>query len=252
MKDLKISVGEQIGVSESIIIGSKEDNTNRTVLHHDSECSTDSVKIDELIKNFVEDHKPDLENFLSVLVTKFSMRFQKPTKCFFRGLPVSEEDKLESDRLVPSPNPKDNRYSVRGEPCLYLIDDMYFLDKELKTSSLLIQEYDNIPFDIVRIADLSPENKALDNSLALALQRAESGRTASGYKFEKALREKDRSRYLVSQLLATCFKKKGWDGFFIPGVHGGSGEHYHNLTIWGDCLASWSKWVTVPFYRFER
>jgi hypothetical protein len=252
MKNLEISVDEQIGVSESLIIGSTEDSTNRTVLHYDSECPTDSGKIDELIKNFVEDNKPDLENFLSVLVGKFSMRFQKPIKCFFRGLPDLEEDKLESDRLGPSPNPKDNRYSVRGEPCLYLIDDIFFLDKELETSSLLIQEYDNIPFDIVRIADLSPENIALDNSLALAFQRAESGRTASGYKFEKFLKEKDKSRYLVSQLLATCFKKQGWDGFFIPGVHGGSGEHYHNLTIWGDCLASWRKWVPGPYYRFER
>ena len=113
MKDLEISVAEQVGVSESLKIGSTEDNTNRTVLHHDSECPTDSIKIDELIKDFVEDRKPDLETFLSDLVREFSMRFHKPTKCFFRGLPVSEKDKLESDRIGPSPNPGDNRYSVK-------------------------------------------------------------------------------------------------------------------------------------------
>ena len=95
----------------------------------------------------------------------------------------------------------------------------------------------------MRIADLSSENEALDNSLALAFQRAESGSAASGYKFEQVLEEKGESKYSVSQLLATCFKKKGWDGFFIPGVHGGSGKHYHNLTVWGAHLDSWHKWV---------
>ena len=127
MKDLEISVTEKIVVSESLKIGSTQNNTNRPVIHHDSDYPTDSVKIDELIKNFVEDRKPDLETFLSVLVREFSMRFQKPTRCFFRGFPASEKDNLESDRIGPSPYPKDNRYSVKGERCLYLIDDIHFL-----------------------------------------------------------------------------------------------------------------------------
>jgi hypothetical protein len=44
-KDLKISVADRLGVSESLQTGSTEDNTNRTVLHYDSENPTDSVKI---------------------------------------------------------------------------------------------------------------------------------------------------------------------------------------------------------------
>ncbi|MCP4986214.1 MAG: hypothetical protein GY928_09155 [Colwellia sp.] len=248
---MKISVTDGLGVSESLKIGSTEDNTNRTVHHHDSENPTDSGKIDGLIKYFAEDRILDLEKFLSVLVGKFSMRFQKLTKCFFRGFPISERDNLESNKIGPSPKPKDNRYSIEGEQCLYLIDDKRFLSKELNASSLLIQDYDKIPLCSMRIADLSPENNALDNSLALAFQRTESGRTASGYEFEKALMDKGESRYSVSQLLKMCFKKNGWDGFFIPGVHGGSGEHYHNLTIWGDNLASWPKWCHNPYYNYD-
>jgi hypothetical protein len=131
-----------------------------------------------------------------------------------------------------------------------LIDDIRFLSKELKTSPpFLIQEYDNIPFNSLNIANLSSENTVLDNSLALAFQWAESGRTSSGYKFEEILRKKGESEYLVSQLLAGCFKTQGWDGIYIPGVHGELGKHYHNLSIFEANISNWYNWTTRPYYR---
>jgi len=250
-KDLKVYLSDRISMSDGIKIGSTDDNTNRTVIHYDSESPTHSVMIDKLIRTFVENGRTDLKNYFARLVKNFTAQLVKTNKVFYRGISALNKDNLKVNRIGPSPKPKDNRYSVEGEHCLYLIDDWNFLCKELATSSLLIQKYDNIPFENIRLGDLSSENKALDNSLALSFQRAESGRTAAGYNFEGVLQQKGQSKYLVSQLLASSFKNAGWDGFLIPGIQGGSGSHYRNLTIWGDALDNWRKWATMPFYQKE-
>jgi hypothetical protein len=89
----------------------------------------------------------------------------------------------------------------------------------------------------------------LDNSLKLAFQWAESGRTKPDYQFEEILKKKGKSGYLVSQLLAECFKKYGWDGIFVPGIHGDSGKLYHNLSIFEAKISNWYNWTTRPYYR---
>ena len=101
----------------------------------------------------------------------------------------------------------------------------------------------------MRIADLSSENSSMDNSLSLAFQRAESGRTASGYEFKDALKKKGKLKYLMSQLLAACFKKQGWDGIYVPGVHGERGKCYHNLSIFEAKVSNWRDWTTHPYYH---
>ena len=248
-ENLEICESDAIGVSDTNRIGFTDHRTNRSAVHFDSQDPTKATELDALIRKFVETRTDELKKFLLPLVQDFSAQLSTTKKLFFRGISDSMKVKLQCDRIGPSPYPSDNRYSVRGETCLYLIDDIQFLGKELKTSSLLIQEYDNIPFDSMRIADLSSENTSLDNSLALAFQWAESGRTALGYKFEEVLIEKGGSGYLVSQLLASCFKKHGWDGIYVPGIHGGSGKHYHNLSIFGAEISNWQDWTTRPYYH---
>lgn len=250
--DLKVFASEDVDVSNGFRIGSTDDNTNRNVLHHDSEIPTDSVKIDKFIKTYVEKGGNELNDFLRSLVKDFSLRFIHPKSTFYRGIPASSEPKVDGNKIGPSSAPKNNRYSADGEMCLYLIDDWTFLPQELKKlgcGKFLIQDYDNIPFETLRIADLSSENTALDNSLALAFQRTESGRTAAGCNFEDVLEKSGKSKYLVSQLLASFFKAAGWDGFLIPGVHGGSGRHYRNLAVWGNALDSWKDWTTTSYIK---
>lgn len=252
MKDenLKIYGYGEIGVSDRNIIGFTKHQTGRSTVNHDSLYHTKAIEINALIRKFVEIPNDELRQFILPLVQNFSAKFHSTRNTYYRGLPDSMEEKLKCDRISPSPDPDDNRYSVKKEPCLYLIDDIQFLGKELKTSSpLLIQEYDNIRFNSLNIADLSSENVSLDNSLALAFQWAESGRTDSGYKFEEILRKKGKSKYLVSQLLAKCFKIHGWDGIYVPGVHGESGKHYHNLSIFEAKISNWYNWTTRPYYR---
>ncbi|MHC4146647.1 MAG: hypothetical protein ACYSUD_17960 [Planctomycetota bacterium] len=245
---LQICVSDAIGLSDRIRTGSKEHRTGRSADYYDSQQPAKGPELDELIRKFVETSTSELEEFLLPIVRDFSTQFQPKKKNFYRGLCYSEKANIQCDRIGPSPKPEDNRYSVKGEPCLYLIDNIQFLYEELKTSSLLIQEYDNIAFNNMRIADLSAENASLDNILHLAFQRAESGRTAS-YKFEEVLRKKGESPYLVSQLLAACFKKQDWDGMYIPVVHGASGKNYHNLSIFASKISNWRDWATRPYYR---
>ena len=252
MKDenLKIYEYDEIGMSEAIQIGFTQHQTNRSAVYHDSEHPTRAKELDALIKKFVENSSDELRQFILPLVQNFSTKLHSTKKTYYRGLPASKEDKLRCDRIGPSQDPADNRYSVKGEQCLYLIDNKHFLGKELKTSaSLLIQEYDNIPLDRLNIADLSSENALLDNSLKLAFQWSESGRTKPDYQFEEILKKKGKSGYLVSQLLAGCFKKYGWDGIFVPGIHGDSGKLYHNLSIFEAKISNWRKWTTRPYYR---
>jgi hypothetical protein len=77
---------------------------------------------------------------------------------------------------------------------------------------------------------------------------AENGRTSSGYHFEEQLETRGKSKYLVSQLLPSYFKKYSWDGLYIPGVHGNPGHHYHNLVIFGSAVDKWEEWADGPYF----
>ena len=81
-KDLKVCVADRVSISDGIKIGSTDDNTNRTVIHYDSESPTHSVMIDELIKIFVEDGRTDLKNYFARLVKNFPAKLVKTNRVF--------------------------------------------------------------------------------------------------------------------------------------------------------------------------
>ena len=234
-------------MGDDLVLEVKSAKTNRVIIHSNSMEKTDAGLIGELIVSYVEHESSDLDSYIEDLVKNFSNRLSLPNSVFFRGADISVKDKLTSDQVGPSPCPKDGRYNKSGEKCIYLSDTIDFLYSELNATELLLQRY-VIPLDGLRIADLSPNNKNLCNSLALAFDMAERGMTASGYGFEKELEERGKSRYLVSQLLSFLFNKYGWDGIYIPGVHGEQGRHYHNLAISGTIVDEWKSWANGSYF----
>lgn len=236
---------------DDLVLEVKSAKTNRLIKHSDSMEETDAGLIEELIVNYVEHGSSDLGSYIELLVKTFSNRLILPSPVFFRGVDVSVKVKLTSDQIGPSPYPTDGRYNKSGEKCIYLIDTIDFLYEELNSSTILVQRY-NIPLNALKIADLSPSNKSLCNNLALAFDMAERGMTSSGYVFERELENRGKSRYLVSQLLSSLFKKHGWDGIRIPGVHGEQRRHYHNLTIYGTIVDEWMAWANGPYFRKQK
>lgn len=174
--------------------------TNRSTIHSDSQNEPDTGKLQELIISYVEHEATDFGSYIEELVNDFNNRLCLTNPIFYRGANESIKNSLPpSNQIGPSLNPSDGRYNIVGEKCIYLIDTIDFLcaELELPSSSILVQRFD-IPLDTLKIADLSTNNKGIHNSLALAFDMAESGRTSSGYFFEKELQNRCKSRYLVS------------------------------------------------------
>jgi len=238
-------------VRDDLVLEVKSAKTNRLIKHSDSMEETDTGLIEELIVCYVEHESYELDSYIEALVKNFSNRLFLPSPVFFRGIDISVKVKLTSDKIGPSPCPRDGRYNKPGEKCIYLIDTIDFLYPELNTLRILVQRY-TIPIDTLKIANLSPNNKNLCNSLALAFDMAERGMTASGYGFERELEKRGKSRYLVSQLLSSLFKKYGWDGIYIPGVHGEQGRHYHNLAIFGTIVDEWEAWANGSYFPKQK
>lgn len=236
---------------DDVVLEVKSAKTNRLIKHSDSMEETDAGLIEELIVSYVEHESSDLGSYIEVLVKSVSNRLILPNPVFFRGIDISVKVKLTSDQIGPSPCPTDGRYNKPGEKCIYLIDIIDFLYPELNSLRILVQRY-NIPLDTLKIANLSSNNKNLCNSLALAFDMAERGMTSSGYVFERELENRGKSRYLVSQLLSSLFKKYGWDGIYIPGVHGEQGRHYHNLAIYGTIVNEWEAWANGPYFPKQK
>ena len=230
MQDLKLEV--------------KNARTNRKIVHSDDQNPTDAGNLHQLTISYVEEDSKELYKFIDLLVKEFDCIAGLSNQIFYKGIDSSKAGDLPSKRIGPSPNPKDNRYSVKGEKCLYLIDKYDFLFEEIKpeTNSICFQKY-NIPLKKYKIADVSPSNRNLHNSLALAFDMAERGVTPSGYPFEEELKKRGKSKYQVSQLLSSLFKKHGWEGLYIPGVHGVQGRHYHNLAIFNSIIDKWEEWA---------
>lgn len=250
-KKIYMEIEETMGVTDDIVIQNTSGKTNRTTTHADSRNETDTVKIQKLIIDFVQNDASDLGAYLDALVKSFDAELRLTNKVFYRGVDISVKKDLQSNQIGPSPSPCDGRYNQEGENCLYLIDTIDFLYQELNSTSILVQKF-NIPIRSLKIADLSPDNTSLDNSLALAFDMAESGRTSSGYCFEKELQNRGKSKNLVSQLLSSYFKKSSWDGLYIPGVHGGLGQHYHNLVILGPAVDKWQTWADGQYFSMTR
>ncbi len=241
-KNIQISVHDSITARDELIIGSRSVNINRSVIHADTRNPTDTVKLHNLIEDFVKNNSNELEKFINLLVSKFDSRLVLPKKVFFRGVDILIKDKLASNNIGPPPNPVDGRYNNKNEKCLYLIDSIECLPHELNSTSLLLQEY-HIPFNELIIADLSPSNSNLHNSLSLAFDMSERGLTSSGFDIQMELEKRNKSRYCFSQLLSSVFKRYGWEGLFIPGVHGKNMKHYHNLVIFTPKINGWTKWT---------
>ena len=230
MQDLKLEV--------------KSARTNREIVHSDDQNPTDAGNLHQLTISYVEEDSKELYKFIDLLVKEFDYIAGLPNQIFFKGIDSSKVVYLPSKQIGPSPHPQDNRYSAKGEKCLYLIDNYDFLFEEIKPApiSICVQKY-NIPLKEYKIADVSPSNKNLHNSLALAFDMAERGVTPSGYPFEEELKKRGKSKYQVSQLLSSLFKKHGWEGLYIPGVHGVQGRHYHNLAIFNSIIDKWEEWA---------
>ena len=224
--------------------------TNRSVIHADSRNPTDTDKLQKLIIDFVENNSDELDYFIEQLVKNFAIVLTLDDIFFFRGV-VSLKILLPCNVIGPAPNPKSGRYNKKNETCLYLIDTLDFLFSELDSESLLVQKY-NVPICYYKIADLSPNNKSLHNSLGLAFQMTESGKTPSGYNIEANLEQRGKDRYLVSQLLASHFKEYHWDGMYIPGVHGAVGGHYHNLVLFSSIVSQWKQWVEGKYFKISK
>lgn len=233
---------------DDLVLEVKSAKTNRSIKHSDSRNETDTVLIEALIVSYVEHGLSDFPLYIEGLVKNFHNRLFLPKPVFFRGVDDSVKNKLPSSQIGPSPCPRDGRYNKPGEKCIYLIDTIDSLYAELNSSkTILVQRY-NVPLDTLKIANLSSNNEDIDNSLALAFDMAERGMTSSGYEFERELEKRGKSKYLVSQLLSFLFKQFGWDGIYIPGVHGDQGHHYHNLAIFGTIVDEWEAWANGTYF----
>lgn len=251
VRNIHIFAEDKIDMEDRYVIQSTSGKTNRSTIHAASENPTDTVELHKLIISYVEHETTDLASFIDRLVKNFNTVLYLDSQTFFKGVDISVKEQLKSKQIGPAPDPGNGRYNRPCEKCIYLTDNIAFLHTELNKLDILVQEYD-IPVNKYKIADLSPGNESLHNSLALVFDMAESGRTSLGYFIENELEIRGKSMYLVSQLLASFFKRYGWDGIYIPGVHGGQGCHYHNLAIFSTIIDEWETWTKGEYFRKQK
>ena len=247
-RTINVSASDGLQVRDDYAIQSTNSKTNRSTIHADSRNPTDTVILQKHIIDFVENNSDELNYFIEQLVKNFTTVLTLANSVFYRGFDASLEKHLTSNVIGPAPQPESGRYNKKNETCLYLIDNFDFLFSELESESILVQKY-CVPICDFKIADLSPNNKSLHNSLALAFQMTESGKTSSGYNIEESLEQRGKNRYLVSQLLASHFKNYNWDGMYIPGVHGAAGLHYHNLALFSSITNHWEQWTESEYFK---
>lgn len=230
---------------ESTVVGSKQPETGRFAdfSNTTNPCGTQHIEL--LIKKFISGDTDPFERFINDLVKNFHS-YIKSEITFYRGVPKS---KLNSEKKIgPSPTPSEGRYNEKDEKAIYLIENILFLPKEIQaTDEMAVQEY-RIPLGDMEVADLSSENINMDNKLALLFQMVERGKTLSGFNFEDELEKAGKSKYLLSQTIAKAFKNNGWQGLYVPGVHGTQGKNYRNLSLFGKCVDCWEQW-TVGEYK---
>ena len=243
-------INENSGIREEHIVQKTHVKSNRSTKIIDSSLPTDFHKLNQLVRDFVERESKELEMFIDTLVQNFDKRLAFPELELYRGVDVSVKENICTSYIGPSPNPSDGRYNSVGVPCLYLIDNRDFLPNELNSSHLLVQNY-RVPMFDNKIANISPRNRSLNNSLNIVFDFSERGDTGTGYAHERELLRKGKSRYLLSQLLATVFKRHDWDGLYIPGVHGNEGQHYHNIVIFDPAVRKWESWTRCDHYEIR-
>jgi hypothetical protein len=249
-RSIPVSAGNQLPLNQNHSLGRVAGNTGRYANVSNSRNPPDVTIIGKHIMEFVAGKTAALEEYVTGLVGAFSSRPSENNGTFYRGVACSTP--VNGQRIGPSPKSGSGRYNELGERCIYLIDDVMFLPSEIKASCILVQEY-KIPLSELRIADVSSGNQDIDNSLAIIFQYTERGRTdmTPVFDFESELRATGRSEYLLSQSVARIFKKYGWQGLYVPGVHGKLPNIYRNLALFGDCLDAWEKWTTGDYRSYQ-
>ena len=246
-RKIKVMVADSVGVSDDLAIGITQGETGRYAVHSDSAHPTDTVLIEEYVQRFVEGRPGEFQDYLDGLVARFASAATFEG-VFYRGVNSEIRDKIEGSQIGPSPTAAQGRYNVAGEKCIYLIDNLAFVHTEVDAAKILVQEY-RIALSQMKVANLTPENTAISNSLSLIFQMTERGKTGAGFDFEQKLDAQGNTRYLVSQCVALTFKRHGWQGLYVPGVHGSQGLTYKNLALFGACVDSWREWADGE-YRF--
>ncbi len=249
-RTIGVSLRDDISPRDDLAVNLTDGKTGRSAVHSDTRNPTDTILIQSNIKAFVAGEHFEMERYVDNLVAAFSSVLSGDYGTFYRGLDAACRDEIEGSRIGPAEKPSDGRYNTHSEECIYLIDDPLFLSLEIGASEMLVQEY-KIPLSKIRIADLSENNTEVENSLSLILQMTERGKTNSGFEFENYLQQKGMSRYLLSQSVARAFKQRGWQGMYVPGVHGGPGNTYRNLALFGKCVNDWKKWTIGDYYEYS-
>ncbi len=244
------SLRDGISVRDDQAVGLTDGKTGRSAIHSDTRNPTETILIQSHIQTFVAGEPAEMGTSIDNLVAAFSSVLSGDYGTFYRGLDAASRYKIKGGRIGPALKPSDGRYNTRSEKYIYLIDDPAFLSFEIGASKVLVQEY-KIPLSKTRIADLSVNNTEVENSLSLILQMTERGKTSSGFEFENHLQQKGLSRYLLSQSVARVFKQRGWQGMYVPGVHGKPGNTYRNLALFGTCVNDWKKWAIGNYYEYS-
>ena len=221
--------------------------TNRSHISTDTDNPTDIEKIRKLFEQYLFNSDEKLFDYIENEVEIFQYRLQNISGIFYRGLNEKYRCKIIGCKIGPPKKPIANRYNDENEQALYLIDNIDFLPREINSNKILLQNY-KIPIDELNIADISSENKNIDNNLSIIFDICETGRISDQINIEETLKNSGKSKYLISQKIAGIFKKFGWEGLFIPGVHGDKNQHYHNLCIFYPALKKWEKW-TIGNYK---
>lgn len=246
---------DNINLTDDIVAKVTRGNTNRTHIATNTKNPVDTEKIRNLIIEFLYNRDNKIFNYIRNLVSNFDDILSNNNTTFYRAIDYSIKSKLTTNKIGPSPYPDDNRYSKKGENALYLIDkkDFELISKEinLEKDKLLLQKY-KIPIDDIKIADISSCNKNINNSILIIFDICETGNISSKIKINKKFKEIGLSEYLFSQKIAGIFKEFGWDGLYIPGVHGSINNHYHNLCIFSPKCNNWENWTSEPYQIYNK
>ncbi len=243
---------EKMGISVDLAVTATSGKTNRSVVHCDTLNPTDTDKVENLIISFINNHcETQLKTYIETQLKTFSTSISHDDRIFFRGIDYHDKDKLDSQKIGPSPKASQGRYNVDGEHCLYLADNCNFIHHELNSDHIIVQKY-KIHMSHYKIADVSSTNTTLHNNIALLFDMTERGKIASGYDIEKGLKNKNLSKYMISQMIASCFKNKYWDGLYIPGVHGENGTTYNNLIIFDSIVDQWEDWTEDSYFEIKK
>jgi hypothetical protein len=221
-------------------------NTGRNHIHVDSqrpEIGAENKELNEAIQCLKKSGSAEkLRNLFSSLfgnLVKYT-NLRDRLVCY-RGL--DKNHAVNGKKIGPNPRcDSEGRYHQKGQKALYMIESPNFLSDELGTDEYVIQEYLLVPSQL-NLADLRSENRVTPNLVSYAFSIAESGIDAEGLNIESVFENSNRSRYSYSQLLSNLLMEAGWNGLYVPGVHGNKKEKYNNIVVLGESVDMWEQWA---------